>query len=153
MRARRRWCLYLSLAAAGTVARPGATQIAVVVHPTNPIQDVSLADLRRLYVGARLTWPAGQRVTLLESPPAAAKFYRVVLGMSTDLVARHWMGVVFRGEEATPPKAIVTGDELVRFVAEHAGAIGFVPVAAVSSRVKVIAVDGLRPTDSGYRLR
>src|SRR5437762_13876714 len=45
--------------------------VAVVVHPDVPIDNLSLADLRRLLLGDREFWPASVRITLLIRAPIA----------------------------------------------------------------------------------
>ncbi|HUL49292.1 MAG TPA: hypothetical protein VLT79_04665 [Gemmatimonadales bacterium] len=127
-------------------------QIAVVVNRANPIQNLSLSDLRRLYLGQSVTFANGTRVALVTYPPAQARFYNTVLGLSEDRFQRHWMELVFQGQDATPPKAIAVGAELNRFVAEHPGALAFVDLPAVDQSVKIVTIDGQAPTDTGYRL-
>jgi ABC-type phosphate transport system substrate-binding protein len=138
-----------------TLARSAAAraQIAIVVNHANPLQNLAFSDLRRLYLGETTTFPNRQRVVLVVHPPGHTAFYRKVLGMSGELVQRHWMGLMFRGEDADPPKPIASADELNRFVAEHPGAIAFLDLAAVAKNVKIITIDGLLPTDPKYRLR
>ncbi|HUK20648.1 MAG TPA: hypothetical protein VLV45_03720 [Gemmatimonadales bacterium] len=128
-------------------------QIAVIVNRGNSVQNLSLSDLRRLYLGQSATFANGTRVVLVTYPPAQARFYDSALGMDGDRFQRHWMQLVFQGQDATPPKAIGNGAELNRFVAEHPGALAFVDLAVADQSVKILTIDGQAPTDTGYRLR
>ena len=92
-------------------------------------------------------------MVLVTYPPAATRFFDAALGMSTDLFQRHWMELVFQGQDATPPKAIAVQSELNRFVAEHLGALAFIDISAVDQSVKVVTIDGRAPADAAYRLR
>jgi hypothetical protein len=128
-------------------------QVAVIVNRANPIQNLSLSDLQRLYLGQSVTFSNGARVVLVTYPNAESRFYSTALGMTGDRFQRHWMELVFQGQDVTPPKAIANGDEVNRFVAEHAGALAFIDLAAADQTVKIIPIDGRAPTDPAYRLR
>ena len=89
--------------------RPASAQFAVIVHRTNPIDSLSLEDLRRLYLGRTTTFKNQERIDLLEFTPGRKGFYRTALGMSEDQVRRHWVAVVFSGEPGTAPSEMETG--------------------------------------------
>ena len=130
-----------------------SAQVAVIVNRANPIQNLSLSDLQRLYLGQSVTFSNGTRVVLVTYPAAEARFYQAALGMTGDRFQRHWTELVFQGQDATPPKPIATGEELNRFVAEHPGALAFIDLAAVEQSVKIMTIDGRAPSDPAYRLR
>jgi hypothetical protein len=128
-------------------------QVAVVVNRGNPITGLTLEQLRRLYLGKSTTFPGGTPVTLIESPAVRAGFYRQVLGMTHDQFKRHWVGVVFSGEGASPPREIEEVTQLRRFVSDHAAAVAFLPLGDVDTSVKVLTIDGAKPGDANYPLR
>ena len=54
--------------ATGAITPAGAqspTEVAVVVHPVVPIENLTIAELRHIVLGEREYWPASLRVTLL----------------------------------------------------------------------------------------
>ena len=128
-------------------------QIVVVVNPRNPVRDLSLEELRRLYLGRTTTFRQNQPVMLLEQADTRRAFYRAALGMNEARVKRHWIGIVFSGETAIPPRTIAGVEELKRTVAQNAGAIGFLDLAAADQSVKVLTINGLHPGDAAYPLR
>lgn len=132
--------------------RPAMTQIAVVVNRANPVSNFTLEELRRLYLGTTTRLGRGLAVALIEYPPARQAFYRRVLAMSETSVKRHWIAVVFAGEGAEPPREIADPAELLQYVAAHPGAVAFVNHELVDTSVKVVTVNGLRPTEAGYPL-
>jgi hypothetical protein len=125
--------------------------VAVVTHRESPLTAVDIEQLRRLYLGQVQTLPNRTKVQLIESPSARAAFYRSVLGMTPDRLRRHWIGLVFQGEGATPPTEITPVEELLKFVA--ANRVAFVDAALVDQSVKVLTVAGRRPSDSDYPIR
>jgi len=144
--------LVASLLAWDSLSR-AAAQMAIIVRRDNPVRDLSLATLRRLYLGQTTTFSNGERVVLLEYTPLQATFYRKALGMSPELVHRHWIGLVFQGEDAMPPQPMNDDESVKRFVAEHPGAIGFIDLRTVDPTVKVLTVNGRAPGDANYPLR
>ncbi len=144
--------VFLPLAVAASPAAADA-QVAVIVNRANPMQNLPLSDLQRLYLGQSVTFPNRVRVALVTYPTAEAAFFLTALGMTSDRFRRHWMELVFQGQDVTPPKAIASGSELNRFVAEHPGALAFIDLAAVDQTVKVVTIDGRAPSDPAYRLR
>src|SRR5262245_37908207 len=90
--------LVLCLTAAWRPA-PAAGQaqpdIAVVVNAEVNVDNLSLADLRRILLGDREFWPSGQRVTLLIRAPVARErdvAVQQVCKMSEADFRRHWIG-------------------------------------------------------------
>ncbi|HYX83221.1 MAG TPA: hypothetical protein VE714_12555, partial [Gemmatimonadales bacterium] len=69
-----------------------------------------------------------------------------------ELVHRHWIGLVFRGEDAIPPQPMRDADAVKRFVADHPGAIGFVDLKAADASVRVLTIGGYAPGDPNYPL-
>jgi hypothetical protein len=63
------------------------------------------------------------------------------------------MALIFRGEVTVVPTDLSSADDVKQFVRSHPDAIAFVPMGQVDPSVKVIAIDGKRPSDAGYVLR
>jgi hypothetical protein len=70
--------------------------IAVIVHPSVTIDNLSLADLRRILTGDREFWAAGsQRVTIFIRAPIARErdaVVRDVCQMTEAQFRQHWIG-------------------------------------------------------------
>ena len=126
---------------------------AIVVNTQNPLTELSLDGLRRLYLGQSKTLPNREPVILLETAPLRERFYSRALGMSADLFKRHWIGIVFAGEASTPPRDLGGPEDVLRYVASNVGAIAFVDFSRVDRSVKVLAINGARPGDLNYLLR
>ena len=145
--------------AAGTFDRPVAAQsgdVAVVVHPDVAIDNLSLADLRRIWLGDREFWPSGERITLLIRAPVAQERDAVVsrlCRMTEAQFRQHWIAKVFRNESPSGPKIVYSAESALEQVGRVPGAIAFVPAASAGTGVKVVRVDGRRPGENGYPLR
>ncbi|HEX7979414.1 MAG TPA: hypothetical protein VF461_12490, partial [Gemmatimonadaceae bacterium] len=128
-------------------------QVAVVVNPSNTLEELSLDKLRRLFLGQAKTFPTGSRARLAWHTGTAATFDRTALGLQPEIVRSRWMAMVFRGEAKGFPTELTTPDDVKQFVRSHADAIGFLPQTDVDGSVKVLAIEGKRPSDAGYVIR
>lgn len=152
-------CVALSclVATAGVTTPVGAgeakTRLAIVVSKDSPVSDISIFELKRLYLGERIN-ASGKRLLPLNLTPASRErgaFDKTVLSMSPDAIARYWIDRKIRGDSG-PPKTIEPLDLMQRVVARLDGAIGYAPVNEIRPELKVIRIDGKAPGDNGYPL-
>ena len=131
-----------------------AEPIAIVVNRNNPLSEISLADLRRLFRGQRSRWMNGRRVTLVMRDPGAPErdaILRSLYGLDEMEYRRAYMRAVVSGE-AEAPKTLASNNGVLRFVYNVPGAIGYVRARDVDESVKTLRVDGRLPGEPGYRL-
>jgi len=147
-------CLLLTrLAAVGTTQSPG--DIAVVVNPNVPVDNLTLGELRRLLLGDREFWPSNARVTLLIRAPVARErdiVLKNVCQMTEAQFRQHWIAKVFRAEAPSAPKIVYSGDEAMGIASRSPGGITFVEASQVVRGLKVLKIDGRLPGEKGYLL-
>ena len=150
-----RWLPVLLAAALLTPSLPrdARAQIVVVVNPRNPVKNLTLEELRRFYLGRTTTFSRNLPVSLMEQAVVSDVFYQAVLGMNEARVRRHWIGIVFSGETAKPPRSYTIADDLKRAVTENPGAIAFIDLAETDPGMKVLTINGRHPEDERYPLR
>ncbi|HEV7993242.1 MAG TPA: hypothetical protein VGP25_15570 [Gemmatimonadaceae bacterium] len=145
-----------ALFAAPSVARAQAPEpLAIVVNKSNPMNEVSLADLRKIYRGQRGRWTNGKRVTIVMRDPGAPErdaILRSLYGLDEDAYRRGFLQAIFTGEASDAPKMLATPNGVLRFVFNVPGAIGYVRASEVDASVKTLRVDGRLPGDRGYGL-
>ena len=142
-------CLLLLWLAIGTSAR---AQIAIVANDSAAVSDVSMNDLKRLYLGSLSTF-GGQQITLIEYTPAAETFYKSTVNMTILKFRQHWLKMVFSGRTATPPTAFSDPTEINQALSKKPGSICFLPLDKVVKGMKILTVDHKMPTDSGYAIQ
>ena len=133
-----------------------AGDIAVVVHPDVPVQELGLAEVRRILLGDRQYWNPKLRVTLLIRAPVAKErdvVLKTLYQMSEAQFRQYWIGKVFRAETTTGPKIVYSTEMAAELVASIPGSIGFVDAGHVPKGLKVLKIDGMQPGDKGYPLR
>jgi ABC-type phosphate transport system substrate-binding protein len=131
----------------------------VIVNSANPVDNLSLAELKKLFLGDKGRWDTGKAVAPVMMTPGAPErnaFLKLVCGMNDADLAKYFMQAAFSGKSATPPKEVGSGSAVKAFVAAAAGAIGFVKAGdlpAGDATVKVVKIDGAAAGDPGYKLK
>jgi ABC-type phosphate transport system substrate-binding protein len=132
----------LALAALSpAIAEPPAFR--VIVHPANPAAKLDKQFVADAFLKKRTRWGddrAIQPVDLGQKTSARGAFSHDILGRDVVSVRRYWAQRVFSGRGVPPPE-LANDNEVVKFVATHSGAIGYVAASAVLADVKVVEVD------------
>jgi ABC-type phosphate transport system substrate-binding protein len=132
------------------------SSIAVVVNADTPVSDLSLEDVRKIFLGERQYWTAKVPVVLLIRAPVAREretVLRVIYQMSEAQFKRYWIAKIFRAESAAAPKIVYSNDMANELAAAIPGAIAFMDFRDVRPGVKVIRIDGHLPNDPAYPLK
>jgi len=135
---------------------PRGSDVAVVVNTDTPVTDLSLTEVRKVFLGERQYWSAKLPVVLLIRAPAARErdvVLRVIYEMTEVQFRQYWVAKIFRAEVTAPPKIVYSNDLQYELVSAIPGAIAFVDSRSVRPGVKVVRVDGRLPGDKNYPLR
>ena len=130
--------------------------VAVVVHPDTPISNLSLSDVRKVFLGDRQYWSTNIPVVLLIRAPVARErdvVLKIIYQMSESQFKQYWIAKIFRAEAATAPKVVYSNDMANQLVTAIPGAIAFIDSKDVKPGSKVVRVDGRLPGEAGYPLR
>ena len=139
--------------AAGT---PADTHVAIVVNSANPVSNLTLSELRKIYFGGRQYWKGNLPVLVLMRSRGAHErevVLRVVFEMTEETYTKYWVAKVMRAEVSDPPASLYSFGMLQEGVRGNPGAIGYVNVNEVRPGIKVLRIDGLLPGEPGYPLR
>ena len=130
--------------------------LAIVVNQSNPVDNLSFQELRKIFLGERSHWPNGRRITLVMIPPGRperAAILSELYHMSEAEVDRHFLRALFTGQVLVSPKTLNTPVGVCKFVFHVPGAIGYLRASDVDDSVRVIRIDGHFPEDPDYSLR
>jgi ABC-type phosphate transport system substrate-binding protein len=148
-------CLCLALLQP-VAAQRHDVDVAVVVHPDTPISNLSLSDVRKVFLGDRQYWSTNIPVVLLIRAPVARErdvVLKIIYQMSESQFKQYWIAKIFRAEAATAPKVVYSNDMANQLVTAIPGAIAFIDRKDVKPGSKVVRVDGRLPGEAGYPLR
>ena len=130
--------------------------LAIIVNRSNPVDDLSLTELRRVFLGERGHWSNDRRITLVMREPGEPErkaMLRDVYKMDESALKNHFLRGLFTGDILVSPKILASAVGVRKFVFYSPGAIGYVRLSDVDSSVKVIRIDELLPEDKKYKLR
>ena len=127
-------------ARAEDVATPA---IAVIVGQQSFLTQVSVDDLRELYLRRRRVWPNGRRAIPINLPPdhpLRERFSRIVLGRSMQDLVPYWNARYFEG--ITPPTVLPSPAAVRAYLAAEPAAIGYVPVSEADGTCRTLLLLG-----------
>jgi ABC-type phosphate transport system substrate-binding protein len=138
-----------------TEAAVASEPLVIVVNRSNPVDDVSFSELRKIFLGTRSHWANGRRITLVMREPGEPEriaILRDVCGLNEDQLKNHFLHGLFTGEILVSPKILSSPTGVRKFIFNVPGAIGYLRIGDVDPSVKVLRIDELLPEDKGYRL-
>jgi hypothetical protein len=148
--------LLATLLAAGTPQVEPSFSLAVVAHQGVPVTNLSLGDLRRIFMGDRQFWAQDLRVTLLV-PSTGSREGQLLLRRvyeKTEAQYRHyWIAKVFRAEVSAAPKVVASETLAAALLREIEGAVTVLDAGKIPPGVKVLTIDGRSPAADDYPLR
>ena len=134
----------------------GEAPIAVIVHEQVPFDDLSLPELRKIFLGERQAWSPELTVTLLlpphDTPERQVLLKKIYQQRSEVQVQHYWINRLFGDEVQTGPKITGSNEMSASLVREIPGAIALVPADRIPPGVKVLRIDGKKPGQAGYPL-
>ncbi|TYT76164.1 phosphate ABC transporter substrate-binding protein [Desulfobotulus mexicanus] len=115
--------------------RIGLDCIVPVVHPDNPVKDLSLDQLRDMYTGKIRNWKEvggrDMRVVVISRDSSSGTF-------------ESWGDLVMNKQRVVPSALTVPSNGgLVQAVTTTPGAIGYIALGYVNKDVKMVSVDGV----------
>jgi phosphate transport system substrate-binding protein len=129
--------------------------LAIVVNQSNPVNELTMAELRRVFLGERGHWPNGRRITLVMLEPGwpeRAAVLSSIYRMDETEFNNHFLHGLFTGEVFVSPKTLSTPEGARKFIFNVPGAIGYLRASDVDKTVKIIRIDERLPGDKGYKL-
>ena len=150
--------LATALQTASVPALPAAEPppLAVIVNEGTPVDALTLAELRRVFLGDRQFWSGDLRVTLLVPRPGSPERELLLLRVyeKSEAQYRHyWIAKVFRTEVTTAPKVVSSDRMAADLVRQIEGAVAVVSAANVPAGVKVLKINDRAADDPDYPLR
>ena len=133
-----------------------AGPVAIVVNQDVPVEDVTLPEMRKIFLGERQYWNPKLRVVLLMRAPIAPErdvVLRAIYQMTEAQFRQYWISKVFRADVPAGPKIVYSTEMATELVTGVPGAVAFMDASAIPKGVKVLKIDGKLPGDKAYPLR
>lgn len=127
-----------------------AKQIAVIVNNANAAQEISTADITKIFRCGTRKWADGTPITLVVRDPSSpemelllSRIYKISPDEMKSFIVNHREAIMVVDSNA----AMLTA------VRNTPGAIGLIDVFSITQEVKVVKIDGKLPVEYGYILR
>ena len=124
-------------------ARAADAGFVLIANPANPVSELSADTLARFYLKKSRKWPNGFSVTPVDQSATSSvrlAFTREVLGKTIGEMRDYWLKQTLSGADV-PPVTRGSDADVIRFVAEEAGAVAYVSTeATLPSDVKALRV-------------
>ena len=112
--------------------------IAIIVNPENPVSDLSLETIAKIYTGEITNW----------SEVGGNDAEIVLIGREAGSGTRDGFESITDTEDACQYRQELTSTgDVITTVSQNPGAIGYASVASVKDSVKALVVDGVAPTE------
>ena len=113
--------------------------IAIIVNPENPVKDLSLEQIAKIYKGEIKNW----------SEVGGSDAEIVLIGREAGSGTRDGFESITETEEVCKYRQELTSTgDVITTVSQNANAIGYASVASVSDGTMIVKVDGIAPTDA-----
>ena len=112
--------------------------IAIIVHPDNPVADLSLETIAKIYTGEITNWKdvGGEDAEI------------VVIGREAGSGTRDGFETITDTKDACQLRQELTSTgDVIATVAQNPNAIGYASLSAVKDTVKALAVGGVAPSE------
>lgn len=142
------------VSAEGTIEENGG--IAIVVHKDTEISDLSMTELRNIFLANQQFWSNRSRIILLvRAPKSDERDYvlNTIYQMDEAQFRQYWIAKMFRAEVPRGPKVVFSTNMTLDLVVAIPGSISFMRADQVSEDVKILRVNGKLPSDEGYPLK
>jgi ABC-type phosphate transport system substrate-binding protein len=115
----------------------------IIVNPNNPITSVDRDFVRDAYLKKTTEWGNGaalRPIDLAPRFPQRDRFTQEVVHKTPSQLKSYWNQQIFSGKGVPPPEADSV-DDVIGYVLEHPGAVGYVPASADPGRAKVVRIN------------
>jgi ABC-type phosphate transport system substrate-binding protein len=133
-----------------------SSAIAIVVHKNTEVDNLSLRELRNIFLANQQFWPDRTRIILLvRATKSEERDYVLdtIYQMDEAQFRQYWIAKMFRAEVPRGPKIVFSNDMMLDLVVAIPGSISFINADEITDDVRVVRVDGLLPSDAGYPLK
>jgi len=116
----------------------------VIVNASNPISSMKKSHVSNLFLKKLVEWKNGQKVLpvdLVERFPVRHSFTNEIHGRKITVVKAYWRKQKFSGRNLPPPE-MAAYEEVLKYVEENVGAIGYIlsSTQAEGFKVKILTI-------------
>ena len=118
-----------------------AGDVVFIGHEQNPVVVLSRQEVRYIFLGQMREWSDGSKIVFAIQKEGATqeRFLDGYIGKSSFQFSNYWKKQVFTGK-CSQPRSFQNDQEMMKFVSETRGAIGYVSSDTNLKNVKTVRV-------------
>jgi ABC-type phosphate transport system substrate-binding protein len=120
-----------------------AQNFKVIVNEANATTSLSKKDVSEIFLKTKTSWDDGSKIVPVDQTARSAtraEFSQEIHGRSVGAIRSHWQQAAFSGA-GTAPAERPSDAEVIAFVKNNPGAVGYISADADVSGVKVVAIN------------
>jgi ABC-type phosphate transport system substrate-binding protein len=130
------WILGLTFAIPSTVL----AETVIIANKNITVKSVTTEEVKRIWLGKKKSMPGGGMVKLTDLPVGDATrktFYSTIVKKKEKQLKAYWAKITFTGK-GYPPQVFDSESEIIEWVANTPGAMGYVSGTAINNSVNVL---------------
>jgi hypothetical protein len=144
----------LILLSAGLASAPEqSADLAIVVNESSLLENVSSAELSKIFKAERTRTPGGFKYIIGVRDPGSSErkaALKDIYHMTDPDYEKFFLQATFAGKVQTVPKELTSPAAVRQFIASSPGAISYLRANDTDASVKILKVDGKAPGDPAY---
>lgn len=118
-----------------------AGEVVFIGNSSVPASTLSEYDVKNIFLGIKPLWDDGAEIILVVQTDSSAhdEFLKKYIGKTSAQFTNYWKKQLFSGKGLVPPSK-ASDQEIINFVRQNKGAIGYVSTDTGLDNVKVISV-------------
>jgi ABC-type phosphate transport system substrate-binding protein len=121
----------------------------VIVHAENPVQRLTKQELSQLFLKKVKQWQESNDavlpVDLVDNSPIRQDFSETIHGRDVASIKAYWQKQIFSGR-GVPPEEKKSDEEVLKYVSENPGAVGYLAEATPTEEYKSVKVLEIKDT-------
>lgn len=115
--------------------------VVMICHPAVSTDTLSRTDVKKIFLGKKLLWDDDReiRFVVMKKSPVHKEFVKTYTQKSASQFRRYWKKLIFTGK-GSAPTAFDTEAEVIAYVSETEGAIGYVSSEIRPENVKILRI-------------
>lgn len=117
-------------------------EVRIIAHPAVSPNTMKKADAAMIFLGKKTAWDNGEKIVpvILRSGATHETFLKDVVEKTSAQFSTYWKQMAFWGK-GREPKSFDTEADLVKYVSETKGAVGYADKTAINSSVRVLIIE------------
>lgn len=119
-----------------------AADVRIIVNPDILVDSLEKDQVSKMFLGKKTVWDSGERImpAILKSGDVHDHFLKNIVNKNPNQFSMYWKRIIFTGK-GVGPKTFDKESELLEYVANTKGAIGYIGEDTKPEGVKTVSLE------------